>query len=73
MYPLNVKLKPPAVGFALANDADEHKELTAAGYEPAFVELAVQTVESVQTQLDAAGIEYDKRLGLAKLIELLPK
>lgn len=30
------------------------------------------TVESVRSQLDALGIEYDKRLGLAKLQALLP-
>ena len=33
---------------------------------------AGHTVESARAALDAAGIAYDKRLGLAKLIALLP-
>jgi hypothetical protein len=37
MYPLNVTLPAPAVGFALANDETEHAALTAAGYVPALV------------------------------------
>ena len=37
MYPLNMQLPAPAVGFALANDEIEHAELTTAGYLPAFV------------------------------------
>lgn len=85
MYPLNLT-KPATVsdpaGFALANDIDEHRALTALGYSPALVEEADanpseddgqgHTVESVRAQLDAAGIAYDKRWGLAKLIALLP-
>ena len=42
-------------------DAD-HAESDGAGH----------TVESVRAQLDALGIAYDKRLGLAKLLALLP-
>ena len=38
MYPLNMKLSEPGVGFAVANDEDEHQALTACGYGPAFVE-----------------------------------
>ena len=37
MYPLNVNLPEPLVGFARANDEAEHIALTAAGYVPAFV------------------------------------
>jgi hypothetical protein len=37
MYPLNMQLPSPAVGFALASDAAEHQTLTDAGYLPAFV------------------------------------
>ena len=37
MYPLNMTLAAPQVGFAVANDEDEHKSLTAAGYGPAYV------------------------------------
>ena len=34
--------------------------------------LGQHTLESARAALDAAGIAYDKRLGLARLIELLP-
>lgn len=40
--------------------------------DPAEADAAGHTVASVRAQLDAAGIAYDKRLGLAKLIALLP-
>ncbi len=70
MYPLNMKLEN-GVGFAVANNEAEHKELTGNGYGPAYASNE-HTIESVRAELDAAGIEYDKRLGLAKLIELLP-
>lgn len=73
IYPLNLALPAPAVGFAVANDEAEHISLTACGYLPAFVAPEpVHTLESVKAALDAAGVEYDKRLGLAKLVELLP-
>ncbi|MFM2088275.1 MAG: hypothetical protein RLZZ237_3144 [Pseudomonadota bacterium] len=36
MYPLNMKLVD-GIGFAVANDEEEHQALTAAGYGPAFV------------------------------------
>jgi hypothetical protein len=36
MYPLNMKLVD-GVGFAVANDEDEHQTLTAQGYGPAYV------------------------------------
>lgn len=80
-YPLDLKLPDPAVGFAVANDEAEHQVLTDAGYEPALVvsdadpsesDAVGHTVESVRATLDAAGITYSKRLGLAKLINLLP-
>ena len=77
-YPLNMTLAV-GIGFAVANDEDDHQALTAAGYGPAFVapdaaetDVAGHTVESARAALDAAGIAYDKRLGLAKLIALLP-
>jgi hypothetical protein len=34
---------------------------------------AEPTVESVRAQLDAAGIDYDGRMGLKKLLALLPQ
>ena len=40
MYPLNLQLPPPAVGFAAANDEGEHIALSAQGYQPAFVPAA---------------------------------
>ena len=36
-YPLDMKLPDPKIGFAVANDEDEHKALTAQGYGPAYV------------------------------------
>lgn len=74
-----------AQGFAVANDADEHAALSALGYEPKYVapaeappadpgesDSAGHTVASVRLALDSAGIEYSNRLGLAKLLALLP-
>lgn len=72
------------VGYAVANDEDEHKRLTAMGYGPKYEkppepeadagesDEAGQTVESVRAQLDALGITYKKTLGLTKLVALLP-
>lgn len=37
MYPLDMTLSGPQMGFALANDEAEHMALTEAGYEPAYV------------------------------------
>jgi hypothetical protein len=76
MYPLSVSLPAPLIGFALANDASEHKTLSDAGYVPAYVaQDTAYTLETARAAaraaLDKAGIEYDKRLGLAKLIELI--
>jgi hypothetical protein len=84
MYPLNMKLEA-GIGYAVANDEAEHKALTEAGYGPKYAapepepeadpsetDAEGHTVESVRAALDAAGIAYDKRLGLAKLIALLP-
>ena len=80
MYPLNMKL-PSGIGFAVANDEAEHQSLTACGYGPAYVvpdadpyehDDSGHTVESVRAALDTVGIAYDKRLGLAKLLVLLP-
>lgn len=77
MYPLNMQLPAPAIGYAVANDEVEHIALTEFGYEPGYVEPTTDdqghTVESVRAALDAAGIEYDKRWGLNKLVALLPK
>lgn len=37
MYPLHMQLSV-GIGFAVANDQNEHKALTAAGYGPAYAE-----------------------------------
>lgn len=80
-YPLNMKLPDPQIGFAVANDEAEHAALTAMGYIPPLVQAVADpaetdgqghTVESVRAQLDAAGIAYDNRFGLARLMTLLP-
>lgn len=80
MYPLNV-MNTKLGGYAVANDEDEHLRLSDMGYEPKLVkpdadpaeaDAAGHTVASVRAQLDAAGIAYDKRLGLPKLLALLP-
>lgn len=88
MYPLNVKLAAPAVGFAVANSEDEHRALSERGYLPQFAgplgesnpppppadadaSPAPSTVEEARAALDAKGIPYDGRWGLAKLLEAL--
>lgn len=86
MYPLDLT-KPTkdilraSAGFAIANDEAEHKALTKQGYEPAWRPTEADpteddgrghTVESVRAQLDAAGVAYDRRSGLAKLLALVP-
>lgn len=40
MYPLKMQLPAPAVGFALANDEDEHITLSEQGYQPAYMPQA---------------------------------
>mgnify|MGYP003600762317 CR=1 FL=1 len=78
MYPLNMKLQD-GIGFAVANDENEHDTLAAAGYGPARTgavasALATQAdiAASVRGQLDAAGISYRDGAGLTKLVALLP-
>jgi hypothetical protein len=82
MYPLSMQLPAPLIGFACANDEAEHIALTEQGYGPAFAvpeadpaeaDTEGHTVESVRASLDAAGVTYDKRWGLTRLIDLLPK
>ena len=40
MYPLKM-FNPSSVGFAVANDEQEHSRLTAAGFEPPLIETKV--------------------------------
>jgi hypothetical protein len=61
-------------GFAVANSEAEHIALTGYGYAPAFVPAEVGEPDdkaAVMAALDAGGIAYDKRLGVAKLKALL--
>jgi hypothetical protein len=37
VYPLNLQLPIPDIGYAVANDEAEHIALSAQGYLPAFV------------------------------------
>lgn len=78
MYPLNL-LKAAsgviAAGFAVANDENEHILLTAHGFLPAHVaphEVDADERAEVMAALDKAEIQFDRRLGLAKLKALLP-
>lgn len=77
MYPLNMKLPDPKIGFAVANDELEHSDLSDAGYEPKYVtdetDNQGHTVASVRAQLDALDITYSNRLGVTRLLDLLPK
>jgi hypothetical protein len=72
MYPINLR-NAAAGGYAVANSGAEHKALSDAGYEPKFVAVSEDDeIAAARAKLDAAGIAYDKRLGLAKLQALLP-
>ena len=82
MNPVNMVL-PAGAGYAVASSKAEMAALKAQGYasdgvEPALppdeaeTNAAEHTVESARAALDAAGIEYDNRLGLARLIAMLP-
>lgn len=46
MYPLNLSLAAPAIGFAVANDETEHAELTAHGYQPAWSAAPQETEDN---------------------------
>lgn len=81
MYPLNVSLPSPLIGYAVANDEVEHQSLTDAGYVPALVvsdadpeeaDAEGHTVETARAALDAAGVSYKRTFGLAKLLALIP-
>ena len=81
MYPLNMQLAV-GTGFAVANSDEERDALLTHGYvspddmpeaDPAEADNAGHTVQSVRAVLDGAGIAYDKRLGLNKLLALLPQ
>lgn len=47
MYPLNVTLPAPLIGFAVANDEAEHAALTESGYLPALAGADLAAGEEV--------------------------
>lgn len=71
--------RTPELGPILASNEEEEARYAAMGKEPepdadpSEADGQGHTVESVRAALDAAGIPYDKRLGLAKLLALLPQ
>lgn len=67
MYPLHMS---NGIGFALANDENEHRALTDAGYEPP-IEDAGDELDSLRTLADGKGIAYDRRWGVKRMRELL--
>jgi hypothetical protein len=76
MYPLNLALAAPAVGFACANDEAEHKALSEAGYRPAFVAPAEPKAldrDELLIQAEAKGVKVDKRWSDARLTEEVAK
>lgn len=60
MYPLNMH-NPDAGGYAVANDADEHKALTDAGYLPPLDEATEVKAENESEQGSVALAEPVKR------------
>lgn len=83
MYPLNMHHKA-AGGYAVANDEDEHKSLSANGYEPkweapvdaddaatAAAEEVVHTVETLRAALDAKEVAWKGNWGMKRLQQAL--
>lgn len=50
MYPLNLSLPAPAIGFAVANDEKEHQALSESGYLPAFAAEQAATPQDATDQ-----------------------
>lgn len=75
MYPLNVSLPAPAIGFAVANDAAEHQALSDAGYVPAYVAPPAATIDraALMAEAEARGLKVDGRWSDARLAEELAK
>ena len=83
MEPVNMAM-PDGSGYAVASSKSDIATLTAQGYvaqaedpavpmaDPAESDQEGHTVESARAALDAAGIEYDNRWGVARLVALLP-
>lgn len=63
------------LGPILATNEEEEAQYAAMGQpeaDPAEADGEGHTVESARAALDAAGISYDKRWGLARLLSMLP-
>jgi hypothetical protein len=82
MYPLNMQLADPDVGFAVANDSTEHASLNAAGYLPLLEAADPQAVivpaaEPTRDELIAVavsrGIKIDGRWSYARIAAELAK
>lgn len=79
MYPLH--MKSAAGGFALANTEDEHRALSASGYEPKLVEPeagdsnagddTLSEFEQLKAQAEARGIKVPGNWGVKKLRDYL--
>lgn len=67
----------PAGESAVVQDAEQEAAKREAGFrmigEAAPSDESAETVETLRAELDAAGIEYDKRWGVAKLKAALPQ
>ena len=73
MYPLNVTMPAPALGFALANDDAEHRLLSDAGYLPAYAEEADDARTPLLAQAAEKGLKVDRRWSDARLADELAK
>ena len=71
MYPLNMQLPAPAVGFALAIDGFEHADLTKAGYVPALIPVEDSARENMLVEATEKGLRVDRRWSDARLAEEL--
>ena len=72
MYPLNVRLPDPQIGFAVANDEAEHQTLSDLGYLPAYVASAVDRA-ALLAEAEAKGLKVDRRWSDARLADELAK
>ena len=72
MYPLNVRLPDPQIGFAVANDEAEHKALSDMGYVPAYVAPVVDRA-ALLAEAEAKGLKVDGRWSDARLADELAK
>lgn len=73
MYPLNMQLAAPAIGFAVANDEAEHQTLTDFGYLPASVPVETVDKAALIEQLKAKGVAADARWSVKRLQDEIAK